>query len=840
MNEFNFQQIESTEIHNPPSSGTNLNREELVSAALNHYQNNQTEQATEVCLTILKQQPDDENALYLMGTIAYDQEGFQKSIEYFQQAVQASPESWKSHYVLGCALSSLNYHAESILHLRKALLIEPGEASIHFELGFALEKCQEFQSALNCYDNCLQLDPAHVRALTSAGNLLFQHGHINEAEPILLSAIHHSSDDPLLRYNYAEILKAKGNFKQAEEWLQSILKTDPQSYETFFSLADIYLSRKDYIQASYFYKEGLAIHPEQASAWVTLGCIAHIQEDLPKSKKCYEKAIAIDPDYVDASFNLGNYFRIVEQYPEAIACYKKVLEQDPNHHEACNNLGIVHHLQENIDLSIECYRKSIEINPEKSKAYGNLEFALFHQKRYEELIPVCEQAIQFQTDQASHHYYLGMCLLELDDTQKAILHLDKAVKLSPNNGEYHYSLGNSYKQIEEFDKAIASYLKALEYNPDLLMAQYNLANTYKNKDDFEQSLNCFQELLKNNPNHVPSLISMSNILRTMDRIEEAKEILESVLVNTGNDPTLKLWITSLCPKVVNSVDEITAHHQNGIEELKRLSIVPQQLTPEELISTGTPPSYFLQFHGLNTLPLKKAYGHYYDKIIKRPGTVKLADHPSIGIFVTEGHEGVFIRYMGRVLEQFLCRDFDTVILCSKKCMKNIKARISVEHLKFQNLSNRFDELIQQVGGCGLDVLYHWEVGSDLINYSLPFYELAPFQMTSVGLPESSGIPQMSHFLSSKIHEDNISESHYSEELILGKSLLTVQNRMEILEKKKKSDFQIPENKTIYFCGQKVHKFHPDFDSYLESILENDFFIGCHSGHLVLWCRFIRS
>jgi protein O-GlcNAc transferase len=821
MNESHFHDAHIKKEQANIETSSEVNHEELASNALKHYQEKHLTVAKEICLNILGKIPGDEDSLHLLGMIAFDENKFRESIGYLQQAVQENPDSWKSQYALGCTLSALDYDKESILHFRKSLILNPEECCIHYETGLVLEKCQEIEPAYRCYESCLKLEPEHLGALTRSGIILFLNGNLDEADTYLLAALNICADDPVLRYYYAEVLKAKEDYTQAIDWLQSILKTHPQSHEASFSLAEILYFQNSFPESLQYYEHSLSLNPNNAQAWVKLGTVYKYLKNDEQTKNCFEKAIAFDPLNSEACFNLGKHYHIKEEYSQAEKYYLKGVELDPNHSDGFNNLGVVQHLQDKNEEAIQNYRKSIEASPEHSKAYSNIELALFNQKKYNEVILFCEQAIQFQPENVIHYHHKGVCSLEIGNAEEAVPLLLKAIDLDSDNAESHYFLGNAYKELNDFKKALAAYQRALDIKPDMLLAKYNKANAYKNAENYERALECFYELLKDHPDHIPSLITMANIHRNIDQVDEAIATLESVMKQTGENPALKLWALSLCPKVVFSIEELINHHKKGIESLRRLSTISQKLTPEEVITSGSPPSYFLQFHGFDSLPLKRAYGEYYDQVIQRTHQVKLSERPSVGIFVTDGHEGVFIRYLGRLLELFKTQDFELVILCSKKCRANIRERISVEHLSFEVLSKKFPEILDQIAKRGFDVLYHWEVGSDLLNYFLPFYQLAPQQVTSVGLPESTGIPQMTHYLSSRIHEGESSASQYSEKLILGQSLITVQNRMEIIEKKSRSFYGIPDDKTIYFIGQKVHKFHPDIDLLLGEILERD-------------------
>lgn len=820
MSEFFHEAHEKKELA-VPNTLSNMDREELAASALKHYQENHSTVAKEICLNILDQCPEDESSLHLLGMIAFDNENYRESINYLQLAVQSNPESWKSHYALGCALSAMAYNEEAILHFRKSMKLAPREACIHFETGLVLEKFREFEAAFKCYDTCLQLEPEHLKARTRSGILLFTLGQVEEAGAYLLSALKISADDPVLRFYYAEVLKAKNDLPQAIEWLESILKTHPNAYESSFSLGEIFFVQKKYPESIRYLEHSLSLNSHKSAGWVLLGRIYDAINKKSKVKDCFEKALEENPENAEACFYLGVYYQSKEEYSSAEEYYLKCVELVLDHSECFINLGVVQYLQGKPDESVSSYRKAIEVQAQTSKAYVPLELALFQQQRYEELLSVCDEGIINQPSLPGHYHYKGFCLIEKGEPAEAVSQLNKAIELDSGNAETYYFLGNAYRNLKEKERAIESFKKAIQINPDLLSARFNLVNICMENKEYDQALEFLNEILEKHPEHIPSLVSLANIQRNRDQVDEAIATLESVMEKIGEVPALRLWVLSLCPKVVNTVQEIQDHHRKGVEGLRRLSIAPRKIPPDELISTGCPPSYFLQFHGIDSLPLKKAYGDYYSKLIDRNFDVKLSERPSVGIYVTDGHEGVLIRFLGRMLELIRPVDYEIVILCSKYCRNNIQSQLSIGHLGFMELPGSFSEQLNLIAEYGFDVLYHWEVGSDLPNYFLPFYRLAGHQFTSLGLPESTGIPGMDSFLSSSHFEDQSSGFQYSENLILGDSFLTVQDRMEVSGDFTRDSYQIPEGKTIYFIGQKIHKFHPDLDPLLRRVLKGD-------------------
>jgi predicted O-linked N-acetylglucosamine transferase (SPINDLY family) len=136
---------------------------------------------------------------------------------------------------------------------------------------------------------------------------------------------------------------------------------------------------------------------------------------------------------------------------------------------------------------------------------------------------------------------------------------------------------------------------------------------------------------------------------------------------------------------------------------------------------------------------------------------------------------------------------------------------------------RLDHAIETIRAARLDVLYHWEVGSDSPNYFFPFFRLAPVQCTSLAIQDTSGIVQLDYYLSSELIEPDDAQRHYTEKLICAKTLLTYRPRQTLPETfiKPREAFGLRPRQHVYLCAQNIHKFHPDFDAILAGILQRD-------------------
>jgi protein O-GlcNAc transferase len=120
-----------------------------------------------------------------------------------------------------------------------------------------------------------------------------------------------------------------------------------------------------------------------------------------------------------------------------------------------------------------------------------------------------------------------------------------------------------------------------------------------------------------------------------------------------------------------------------------------------------------------------------------------------------------------------------------------------------------------------DLLYFWEVGSDALNYLLPFYRLAPLQVTSWGTQVTSGVAEIDYYLASALAEQPEADAFYTESLWRLPGLLTYQRRIAPPPPSTKSYFGIDEAQRMYLFPQTVLKLHPEQDALFGELLRAD-------------------
>ena len=182
---------------------------------------------------------------------------------------------------------------------------------------------------------------------------------------------------------------------------------------------------------------------------------------------------------------------------------------------------------------------------------------------------------------------------------------------------------------------------------------------------------------------------------------------------------------------------------------------------------------------------------------------------------------MFLQSMRGIVERLDLERFEVVILPSRAILESLRAKLPRRGLRFTPFSDSLPEAIRQIRAAACDLIYYWEVGSDAMNYFLPYARLSPVQCTGWGSTITSGVPAVDWFLSSELVERPGSQSQYTERLWKSRTLWRYQDRLPAVAAATPADFGLPEGRNLYVCFQNPLKLHPDFDRLLAGVLEAD-------------------
>jgi len=121
------------------------------------------ERTLEICELLLERNPDDADALYLMGEAMLELEEYEAAEEIFRDALGLEPEAGGLYNGLGVALFEQCRFDGARKALETALELDPRIAEARMYLGFFHERRGEAEQAEEQYRQAEGLDPEHFQ-----------------------------------------------------------------------------------------------------------------------------------------------------------------------------------------------------------------------------------------------------------------------------------------------------------------------------------------------------------------------------------------------------------------------------------------------------------------------------------------------------------------------------------------------------------------------------------------------------------------------------------------------------------------------------------------------------
>jgi len=289
--------------------------ERAFGLALRCKQAGQAEQAKQLYIRILEQQPDNAPALYNLAAIAREAGGIELALGLSARAVRSCPE--RSEFHAACALD--------------------------------LEAAGQRERAVSEYQTALRLDANCVDALYNYGNMLKAQGLFAEAIVCFQKALARKPDHTFARNNLGNAYLASGRLGEAAACFEKHLEQQPDSFMALLNLAGVLRLQSDLDGAETLLRRAIRVHPGQLIASSNLGDLLLSANRLGEAVQCLEAAARHAPELGELHINLGRAYAAQGRLDEALRCYKWALAVQPQSAQGHSVILFVFHYSPEFD-----------------------------------------------------------------------------------------------------------------------------------------------------------------------------------------------------------------------------------------------------------------------------------------------------------------------------------------------------------------------------------------------------------------------------------------------------------------------------------------------------------
>lgn len=239
----------------------NPDRAALVEA-MDYNRNGETAKAEKVYRKILRRDPENVDALRLMGALCARKDNFSDAEAFFARAVEIKPDFWRAWINLGMALNEQQKFDESETAYKKALAINPGSVHTLEKLGTNSLNDGRLEDAIVWLQRALGFEPDHFPSLLCLGHAFKTDGRQDEAIEAYRKCAASKPDFGEVYWSLANLKTFRFTDHEVDEMQRQLAdvakSTESEDAEISFSFAlgKAYEDRQDYRTAFQHYEHG--------------------------------------------------------------------------------------------------------------------------------------------------------------------------------------------------------------------------------------------------------------------------------------------------------------------------------------------------------------------------------------------------------------------------------------------------------------------------------------------------------------------------------------------------------------------------------------------------------
>jgi len=187
--------------------------QQRLETGMAHHRAGRLREAETAYRQVLAEQPDQVDALQLLGSLSADIGRLDLAIELIGKAIQINPNVAQYHANLGALYARNKRFDEAAAALQRAIQLEPGMAAAHYNLGCVLLAQFEFTRAIAVFQKAIALNPDWPELHNNLGLALRNEARHEEALAAFKRALALRPDYASAHWNLSWTLLILGDLK---------------------------------------------------------------------------------------------------------------------------------------------------------------------------------------------------------------------------------------------------------------------------------------------------------------------------------------------------------------------------------------------------------------------------------------------------------------------------------------------------------------------------------------------------------------------------------------------------------------------------------------------------
>ena len=324
-----------------------------------------------------------------------------------------------------------------------------------------------------------------------------------------------------------------GKLDQAEQDLQSVLRSNPQDYRALDLLGVVRVLQHQEAKAEKLFEQVVKVKPDFAPGHAHLGLLylrlGRPQDALPE----LQQALQLDPGRTDVAGALAHI--LLDQakaasdagdWNGALRSLIEARKNAPDNADVQYEFAMVARKLSLVDDEIEAFQQTLKLRKNDALALFYLGFALMDRARYDDARQQFAQYVQLRPDDPSGYGAMGMALAALGRSEDAHAQFERSIALAPTQSESYYRLGLLDLDAGDYEAAARDLHKALEYKPNDAGTETALGKVEFEQKHYPQAVSLLQQAVSQGDSLQEAHYYLGLTFARMGRKQESSEQLE--------------------------------------------------------------------------------------------------------------------------------------------------------------------------------------------------------------------------------------------------------------------------------------------------------------------------
>ena len=437
---------------------------------------NRLEEAQRLNDAVLKNKPNDVDALIGRGQIQIADGRAAGAVATLQRAIKEDPNNGAAYYQLGIAYDRNKQPEEAEKAWQDAARHRPDLVEAQRALALVALRKGDMTGLQTYSSQIVNLQPVSpdgyaLRALSHIRRL-----QLTQAEPDVKKAMDVAPQSPAGYLQLGNLMLARKDYRPAEQAYQQALQRDSSSTDALRGLMNSYFAEGQPQSAFSAARLQISKIPANSVFYDLLGTALfdhkQTKQDLEDAETNLNKSVQLDDQNVDAWLKLIQVQAVRDSAQQALATCQQALQKNPGEPGFYILLGELYDSKQSWDDAKQAFQKALSLNPQNPAASNDLAYVLLRTGGNADLaMPLAETARRGMPDSPRAADTMGWALYKKGAYSSAIDQFQDALKLaqkakSPDDPTVHYHLGMAYEKTGQVTLAREHLQRVLKINPN--------------------------------------------------------------------------------------------------------------------------------------------------------------------------------------------------------------------------------------------------------------------------------------------------------------------------------------------------------------------------------------